>query len=130
MLAALAARLRAIPRRGLTAGLIGAYLRAFSADLPGLDRVAALLDEQVERWSWPWRDRARSLRLFTPREAPDRLAEHCLAVPAGAHAALSDVGLGGVGCVGLPLQASLAALELLKLARIIHQPSPYGEGWR
>ena len=58
MLDALAARVREAPRRGLAAALIGAYLRAFSPGLPGLEQVASLLAEQVDRRYWPWRDRA------------------------------------------------------------------------
>jgi hypothetical protein len=124
LLDALEARLRQTRRRSLVAGLIGAYLHAFSPGRPGLDRVAALLAEQVERWDWPWRERAWSLHLFTIDDAPARLAEHCLAAPAGARAALREAGLAGVGCKGLPLQALLAALERLKLDFGTGRPTP------
>ncbi len=100
--------------------LIGAYLRDFAPARPGFMRLANLLAEQVPAIDWPWRDRHRDLKIFDPRQAPDRLGDYGLNHADGPIAALDELGLSVLAARGLPLAALQAVLHDLQESLSIH----------
>lgn len=113
-------RLRGRRSRRDLKGLIGAYLRDFAPARPGFIRLANLLAEQVPAIDWPWRDRHRDLKMFDPRQAPDRLGDHGLNHADGPIAALDELGLSALAARGLPLVALQAVLHDLQESLSIH----------
>lgn len=101
-------------------GLIGTYLREFAPERPGFMRLAGLLAELVPTIDWPWRDRHRDLKIFDPRQAPDRLADHCLNHEEGPSAALDELGLSAIASQGLPLAALRAVIDDLREHLTVH----------
>lgn len=101
-------------------GLIGVYLRDFAPERAGFMRIANLLAELVPTIEWPWRERHRAIRMFDPRQAPDRLADHGLKHADGPIAALNELGLASIAAQGLPLAALEAVLRNLQESLTIH----------
>lgn len=101
-------------------GLIGVYLRDFAPERAGFMRLANLLAELVPTIDWPWREHHRALRMFDPRQAPDRLADHGLKHADGPIAALNELGLASIAAQGLPLAALEAVLHNLQESLTIH----------
>jgi len=106
-------RLEQRPRRGDVRMLISAYLREFAPGRPELERIARVLSDLVTRWSWPWAERAASLRLFVPSKAPAALAEECLA-DSEPNEALQQLGLDHLHGQGLVLAAQLTTIHRLE----------------
>ncbi|MEZ5936172.1 MAG: EH signature domain-containing protein [Alphaproteobacteria bacterium] len=113
-------RLRGRRSRRDLKGLIGAYLRDFAPARPGFMRLANLLAEQVPAIDWPWRDRHRDLKIFDPRQAPDRLGDYGLNHADGPIAALDELGLSALAARGLPLAALQEVLHDLRESLSIH----------
>ncbi|MGI9503427.1 MAG: EH signature domain-containing protein, partial [Geminicoccaceae bacterium] len=113
-------RLRDRPARRDLKGLIGAYLRDFAPERPGFVRLASLLAELIPTIDWPWRDRHRDLKMFDPRQAPERLGDHSLNHADGPIAALDELGLSALVAQGLPLAALRKVLHDLQESLSIH----------
>jgi hypothetical protein len=84
-------------RRKRTAyqGLILAYLKEFDPSKPAIRRVAQELEGAVRQFDWAWAGRHDRYRLFAPDEAPNRIADACLAPKADPRSVLDSLGMGG-----------------------------------
>lgn len=71
--------LRSVASRTATRLLMRAYFMHFDPKRPGVREVAHHLEEAVGAWRWDWADHHQRYRLFTPDEAPRRVAEAALA---------------------------------------------------
>lgn len=110
-------------RRKRTAyqGLILAYLKEFDPTKPAILRVAQELEGAVQQFDWAWSGRHDRCRLFAPDEAPNRIADACLAPQADPRSVLDSLGMGGGRMSGgMASHAWLRAVNRMR-ATLSHQ---------
>ncbi len=104
--------LKAEGSRRAYGSLIANYLRSFEIGDQSFVEIGQHLAEAVMKFDWPWRDRHKRFHIFTPPEAPKRIAENVLGEDKPLHETLHNMGLlGDLAYAGLGSAAYKVALE-------------------
>ena len=92
--------------------LVANYLRNFESGDQSFLEIGQHLADAVSIFDWPWRDRHRRFQIFSPAEAPQRIAETVLGNEKSPNGVLEDIGLiGDLAYTGMGSAAYKAALE-------------------
>lgn len=109
-------------KKAAYSGLIQAYIRDFDPHRPATDTIARALRSILSEFHWKWSDLHSRHALFTPKDAPTKIAEACLPTRTDPLDVLASAGIGGAAARG-----SLAAHVYLQVLLTVRKKLSNGD---